>query len=66
MQLAKWVADDGTEMELHELLELQYINGLTFHASLAAKDSGNDDVQYRLVIDAKTVRHFEGGVFLLC
>lgn len=58
--IVKWVADDGTEMEPGELFELQYINGLTFHAVWQPKD-GNDDVQYRLVIDANG-GHFEGGV----
>ena len=58
--IVKWVADDGTEMEPGEWFELQYINGLTFHAVWQPKD-GNDDVQYRLVIDANG-GHFEGGV----
>ena len=58
--IVKWVADDGTVMEPGELFELQYINGLTFHAVWQPKD-GNDDVQYRLVIDANG-GHFEGGV----
>lgn len=58
--IVKWVADDGTEMEPGEMFELQYINGLTFHAVWQPKD-GNDDVQYRLVIDANG-GHFEGGV----
>ena len=30
--ILKWVADDGTVMQPGELAELQYINGLTFHA----------------------------------
>lgn len=58
--IVKWVADDGTVMEPGELFELQYINGLTFHAVWQPKD-GNDDVQYRLVIDANG-GHFEGGI----
>ena len=30
--ILKWVAEDGTVMQPGELAELQYINGLTFHA----------------------------------
>lgn len=59
--VVKWVTADGSnEMAPGETREINEINGLTFHAVWQPKD-GNDDVQYRLVINANG-GHFEGGI----
>ena len=39
--ILKWVADDGTVMQPGELAELQYINGLTFHAVWQTENPAN-------------------------
>ena len=59
--VVKWVTDGGSdEMAPGETREIDTLNGETFHAVWQPKD-GNDDVQYRLVINANG-GHFEGGV----
>lgn len=59
--VVKWVTADGSdEMAPGETRSIDELNGLTFHAVWQPKD-GNDDVQYRLVINANG-GHFEGGV----
>lgn len=59
--VVKWVTADGSdEMAPGETREIDTINGLTFHAVWQDKDN-NEDVQYRLVINANGGR-FEGGV----
>lgn len=59
--VVKWVTADGSdEMAPGETRPIDELNGLTFHAVWQPKD-GNDDVQYRLVINANG-GHFEGGV----
>ena len=59
--VVKWVTDGGSdEMAPGETREIDTVNGETFHAVWQPKDS-NDDVQYRLVINANG-GHFEGGV----
>lgn len=59
--VVKWVTADGSdEMAPGETREIDTLNGLTFHAVWQPKD-GNDDVQYRLVINANG-GHFEGGL----
>ena len=59
--VVKWVTADGSdEMAPGETREIDTINGETFHAVWQPKD-GNDDVQYRLVINANG-GHFEGGI----
>lgn len=59
--VVKWVTADGSdEMAPGETREIDTLNGLTFHAVWQPKD-GNDDVQYRLVINANG-GHFEGGI----
>ena len=59
--VVKWVAADGSdEMAPGETREIDTLNGLTFHAVWQPKD-GNNDVQYRLVINANG-GHFEGGL----
>lgn len=59
--VVKWVtADDSDEMAPGETRPIDELNGLTFHAVWQPKDS-NDDVQYRLVINANG-GHFEGGL----
>lgn len=59
--VVKWVTDGGSdEMAPGETREIDTINGETFHAVWQPKD-GNDDVQYRLVINANG-GHFEGGL----
>ena len=58
----KWVTgvNGGDEMAPGETREIDTVNGETFHAVWQDKD-GNDDVQYRLVINANG-GHFEGGL----
>lgn len=57
----KWETADGSDsMAPGETREIDTINGETFHAVWQPKD-GNDDVQYRLVINANG-GHFEGGL----
>lgn len=57
----KWeTADGGDSMAPGETREIDTLNGETFHAVWQPKD-GNDDVQYRLVINANG-GHFEGGI----
>jgi adhension protein len=59
--VVKWETADGSDsMAPGETREIDTINGETFHAVWQPKD-GNDDVQYRLVINANG-GHFEGGV----
>ena len=59
--VVKWVTADGSdEMAPGETRPIDELNGLTFHAVWQPKD-GNDDVQYRLVINANG-GHFEGGI----
>lgn len=59
--VVKWVTDDGSdEMAPGETREIDTLNGETFHAVWQPKD-GNDDVQYRLVINANGGQ-FEGGI----
>lgn len=59
--VVKWVTADGSdEMAPGETRSIDELNGLTFHAVWQPKD-GNDDVQYRLVINANS-GHFEGGL----
>ena len=59
--VVKWVTADGSdEMAPGETREIDTLNGLTFHAVWQDKDS-NNDVQYRLVINANG-GHFEGGL----
>lgn len=57
----KWETADGSDsMTPGETREIDTLNGETFHAVWQPKD-GNDDVQYRLVINANG-GHFEGGL----
>lgn len=59
--VVKWETADGSDsMAPGETREIDTINGETFHAVWQTKD-GNDDVQYRLVINANG-GHFEGGL----
>ena len=59
--VVKWMTEDGSDsMAPGETREIDTINGETFHAVWQPKDS-NDDVQYRLVINANG-GHFEGGL----
>lgn len=59
--VVKWVTDSGSDsMAPGETREIDTLNGETFHAVWQPKD-GNDDVQYRLVINANG-GHFEGGI----
>lgn len=59
--VVKWVTADGSdEMAPGETRSIDELNGLTFHAVWQPKD-GNNDVQYRLVINANG-GHFEGGL----
>jgi PREDICTED: similar to CG4090-PA len=59
--VVKWVTADGSdEMAPGETREIDTVNGETFHAVWQDKD-GNNDVQYRLVINANG-GHFEGGI----
>lgn len=59
--VVKWMTEDGSdEMAPGETRPIDELNGLTFHAVWQPKD-GNDDVQYRLVINANG-GHFEGGL----
>ena len=59
--VVKWVTDNGSDsMAPGETREIDTVNGETFHAVWQPKD-GNDDVQYRLVINANG-GHFEGGL----
>lgn len=59
--IVKWETADGSDsMAPGETREIDTLNGLTFHAVWQPKD-GNDDVQYRLVINANG-GHFEGGL----
>lgn len=59
--VVKWMTEDGSdEMAPGETRSIDELNGLTFHAVWQPKD-GNDDVQYRLVINANG-GHFEGGI----
>ena len=59
--VVKWETADGSDsMAPGETREINTINGETFHAVWQPKD-GNDDVQYRLVINANG-GHFEGGL----
>lgn len=60
--VVKWVTDvnGGDEMAPGETREIDTVNGETFHAVWQDKD-GNNDVQYRLVINANG-GHFEGGL----
>ena len=59
--VVKWMTEDGSdEMAPGETREIDTLNGETFHAVWQSKD-GNDDVQYRLVINANG-GHFEGGI----
>lgn len=59
--VVKWVTADGSdEMAPGETRPIDELNGLTFHAVWQPKDD-NDDVQYRLVINANG-GHFEGGI----
>ena len=59
--VVKWETADGSDsMAPGETREIDTLNGKTFHAVWQPKD-GNDDVQYRLVINANG-GHFEGGV----
>jgi len=59
--IVKWETADGSDsMAPGETREIDTVNGETFHAVWQPKD-GNDDVQYRLVINANG-GHFEGGL----
>lgn len=59
--VVKWETADGSDsMAPGETREIDTLNGETFHAVWQPKD-GNDDVQYRLVINANG-GHFEGGI----
>ena len=59
--VVKWETADGSDsMTPGETREIDTLNGETFHAVWQPKD-GNDDVQYRLVINANG-GHFEGGI----
>ena len=59
--IVKWETADGSDsMAPGETRPIDELNGLTFHAVWQPKD-GNDDVQYRLVINANG-GHFEGGI----
>lgn len=59
--VVKWETEDGSDsMAPGETREIDTLNGETFHAVWQPKD-GNDDVQYRLVINANG-GHFEGGI----
>ena len=59
--VVKWETADGSDsMAPGETREINTVNGETFHAVWQTKD-GNDDVQYRLVINANG-GHFEGGI----
>ena len=59
--VVKWVTDGGSDsMAPGETREIDTLNGETFHAVWQDKD-GDDDVQYRLVINANG-GHFEGGI----
>ena len=59
--VVKWMTEDGSDsMTPGETREIDTLNGETFHAVWQPKD-GNDDVQYRLVINANG-GHFEGGI----
>lgn len=59
--VVKWETADGSDsMAPGETREIDTVNGETFHAVWQPKD-GNDDVQYRLVINANG-GHFEGGI----
>lgn len=60
--VVKWVTgvNGGDEMAPGETREIDTLNGETFHAVWQPKD-GNDDVQYRLVINANGGQ-FEGGI----
>lgn len=59
--VVKWVTDGGSdEMAPGETREIDTVNGETFHAVWQDKDD-NNDVQYRLVINANG-GHFEGGL----
>ena len=59
--VVKWETADGSDsMAPGETREIDTLNGKTFHAVWQPKD-GNDDVQYRLVINANG-GHFEGGI----
>ena len=59
--IVKWETADGSDsMAPGETREIDTLNGETFHAVWQPKDS-NDDVQYRLVINANG-GHFEGGI----
>lgn len=59
--VVKWVTDSGSDsMAPGETREIDTLNGETFHAVWQTKD-GDDDVQYRLVINANG-GHFEGGI----
>lgn len=59
--VVKWVTDSGSDsMAPGETREIDTLNGETFHAVWQPKD-GDDDVQYRLVINANG-GHFEGGI----
>ena len=59
--VVRWVTDGGSdEMAPGETREIDTVNGETFHAVWQDKD-GDNDVQYRLVINANG-GHFEGGL----
>lgn len=59
--VVKWVTDGGSDsMAPGETREIDTVNGETFHAVWQDKDD-NDDIQYRLVINANG-GHFEGGL----
>lgn len=59
--VVKWETADGSDsMAPGETRPIDELNGETFHAVWQPKD-GNDDVQYRLVINANG-GHFEGGI----
>lgn len=59
--VVKWETADGSDsMAPGETREIDTLNGKTFHAVWQPKD-GNNDVQYRLVINANG-GHFEGGL----
>ena len=59
--VVKWVTDNGSDsMAPGETREIDTLTGETFHAVWQDKD-GNNDVQYRLVINANG-GHFEGGL----
>ena len=59
--VVKWETADGSDsIAPGETREIDTLNGETFHAVWQPKD-GNNDVQYRLVINANG-GHFEGGI----